>query len=231
MLSNEHQAILRKNSLFADFGECEFLQIAQKSSYLELKKGACLFEQEQPAVSFFLVVKGNMKMTLLSLKGDEKVLHIIGVGNIFAEAIMFLERKKYPVNAIALGCCSLIQVNAKHYLETLEKSPKVCFKIMASLSQRLHWLLAEVSNLTLHNGSYRLVGFLLNNAQQQVAEKKPRVSLPISKNVLASKLSIQPETLSRIFKKLSKDGLLKVEDHRIVLLQLDKLQQILDTEI
>ena len=231
MLDNEHQAILRRNSLFADLSENEFLKVAGEFNYLKLKKGHYLFKQEQPADSFFLVVHGNMKMTLLSFKGDEKVIHIIGTGNVFAEAIMFLEQKKYPINAIALEGSSLLQIDAKCYLDVLQRSPRACFKIMANLSQRLHWLLAEIGNLTLHNGTYRLVRFLLNNAQQQITEKNPRVSLSTSKNILASKLSIQPETLSRIFKKLSEDGLLEVEGQRIVILDLDKLQQILDSEV
>ncbi len=224
MLTLKQQEILKQNDLFTDFNEAELAQIIAKTSYHELKKKQHFFVEGQPARHFFLAIYGSIKLSFLSPRGDEKVMDIIGAGNTFAEAVMFLNEKTYPVSATALKDSGVLQIDAQGYLNILEKSPKACFKIMARLSKRLHWSLTEIKSLSLHDGTYRLLKFLLNNAQQ--TGKTTQIDLLVTKNILASQLSVQPETLSRILNKLSNDGLLSVNNNRITLLRPVELKNI-----
>jgi DNA-binding Lrp family transcriptional regulator len=51
--------------------------------------------------------------------------------------------------------------------------------------------------------------------------------LPAPKHVIASRLSITPETLSRALKELTKQGLIKLEGAQIELVDVDKLRQLI----
>lgn len=218
MLDQQYQAILKENPLFSNFNNGEFAQIIAKISILKLKKSQIIFQKNQLASHFFLVVSGQIKLALISAQGDEKIVQIVSSGNTFAEAVMFFRQNNYPLNAIVLAeNSSVLRIDAHCYLNILKKSPESCFNIMAKLSQKIHWMVSEINNLTLHDGTYRLIRFLLDNAHQ--SQMLSKVHLPISKHDLASHLSIQPETLSRIFKKLSQAGLLEVHHNYVVLLK------------
>lgn len=227
-MSRNKQQDLKESNLFAGFGTLDLEQISEHSNYRVLEKDQTLFQQGQAATDFFLTIHGQIKLALLSMQGDEKVIDVIGEKQSFAEAIMFSDNKQYLLNATALVPSTVLCINAQCYLEILEKSPKACFKIMGKLSQRLHWAVNEINNLTLHNGTYRLVSFLLDQVQQ--SDKSAGIHLSISKQMLASQLAIQPETLSRILKKLAKEGLLKVDKNHINLLEVSKLQQLIDVK-
>ena len=99
---------------------------------------------------------------------------------------------------------------------------------MADMSQRLHRLLNEIDSLTLHNATYRLVSYLLSELPQDVLTS-PEIVLTTPKHIIASRLSIKPETFSRILTRLSRDGLIVVRGNSIVMADLERLRK--ETEI
>jgi len=217
--------IMRKNPLFMDLCEQRFLQIVEGTICSKLKTGETLFRQFQPATDFFLVVQGKIKISLLSIEGTEKVVDIINEGNTFAEAIIFKGMNGYPVNSEALSDVTVLRINAERYIEILRSSPEACFKVMGCLSTRVHWLMNEMERLSLHNATYRLISFLLENIPEE-RETQVEVTLSAPKHVIASRISITPETLSRTLKALSKKGLLEVHDSHITLLDPAELRHI-----
>ena len=77
---------------------------------------------------------------------------------------------------------------------------------MGALSQRLRSLIGEIDNLTLHTAKSRVSRYLLAH----VPEDRRTFELDVRKNVLASRLSVKPETFSRVIKQLSQDGVISV---------------------
>lgn len=214
-LTEIHHEMMKKNPLFIDLDHADLLRVIRHTSLYSLKAGEVLFKQQQPATHFFLLATGKVKISLLSSEGTEKVIDIINAGNTFAEAIIFREMQGYPVNAEALTPSSVLRIDARHYKNRLRKSPEACFKVIATLSQRLHWLMAEIDLLTLHNATYRLVSYLLENISHHATEPV-KIQLTVPKHVIASRISVTPETFSRILKNLSKQGLLVVHKCHII---------------
>jgi len=224
-LAPEYQEIMRTVPLFMDLDKESFSKIVENTTVSKLKCGDVLFRQHDPAVEFFYLVKGKMKISLLSFEGTEKVVDIINEGNTFAEAIIFREMDGYPVNAEALAELTLLRINAPFYIQELKKSPDACIKVMGRLSERLHWLINEMDRLSLHNATYRLISYLLDSIPADTVELT-EVSLAIPKHVVASRISVTPETLSRTLKRLCKEGLLEVHDKHIVLINPVELRQL-----
>jgi CRP-like cAMP-binding protein len=133
--------------------------------------------------------------------------------------------KGYPVNATALSDSNVLRINAEVFTSILHASPKTCIKVMACLSLRLHKLMNEIDRLSLHNATYRLVSYLLEDVPID-AQEYIEINLVVPKHVVASRISVTPETLSRTLKKLCKDGLLEVHDRHIVLLNPAKLRRL-----
>lgn len=224
-LAPEYQEILKTVPLIMDLDKKDFLTIVNNTVVCKLKAGEALFRQYDPAIEFFYVVNGRMKISLLSIEGGEKVVDIINAQNTFAEAIIFRGMGGYPVNGEAIVDSTILRINAEVYMEVLKSSPEACIKVMGSLSERLHWLINEMDRLSLHNATYRLISYLLDNIPTDAIEST-QVNLSIPKHVVASRISVTPETLSRTLKRLTREGLLEVHDKHIVLVNPIELRRL-----
>lgn len=205
------------------------LEIVQSSARkVQLKSGEQLFDVGDEANHFYLVESGKMKLFRLSAAGDEKIIEIIESGKTFAEAVMFMSRREYPVSSAALEASTLWEFKSSSYKLILENSPEACFRMMGIMSMKLHAMLNEIDRISNQESSLRLTGYLLARFKKECTRADHEIKLDIPKKVLASRLSIQPETLSRLLKKLEKNGLICMHDKRIEVTDLKGLEAIME---
>jgi CRP-like cAMP-binding protein len=213
---------LRGSLLLSRLSDGQLERVQRHATCLRLHDGQMLFNQGDPAQHFYLVKSGRLRLFRLSIDGAEKVIEIIGPGETFAEALMFLDAARYPVCAMALEPVELIAIETRDFALMLRESVDTCFLIMGVLSQRLHGLVQEIENLTLHSASSRFACYLLS----RLPPYKMAVELDLRKGIIASRLSIKPETLSRIERELSMRGIIAVRGSRIHVLNLKRLEEI-----
>ncbi len=213
---------LRQVYLFANFSEQQLEQIKKDVRIIQLDGGEFLFKHGQPAKRFFLLNEGHVKLLRSSLGGDEKVFEVIDPGQTFAEAMMFMPESIYPVTAQAISKCSLFSFESRVFANLLRESPDTCFQLMAHMSQRLHMWINEIDQLTLQSATYRLINYLLYQVPEGYNVYKIEFMIP--KHVIASRLSIQPETFSRILNSLNKAELIRVDARTIYIDNVDRLR-------
>ncbi|HTH39709.1 MAG TPA: Crp/Fnr family transcriptional regulator [Rhodocyclaceae bacterium] len=174
---------------------------------------------------FHVVVYGQVKLFLPSVQGNEKVVEIIGPQQSFGEAVMFLG-KPYPVSAEALADTLLLHVSRESILGLLETDTSFARRLLAGLSMRLHSLLLDVESYSLRSSTQRVIGFLLQHSDAGEAESAEvlNLTLPTSKQVIASRLNLTPETLSRIFSELTARDLIEVQGRAIRILDVPRLR-------
>jgi CRP-like cAMP-binding protein len=149
---------------------------------------------------------------------------LIDAGNTFAEAVMFSRRNQYPVTATALADSSVWCIDAEQFRNLLRQSTDACFAVLSRVTDRLYEQVAEIERLTLHTATSRFVSYLLTRIEPD-ASGRVVVRLEAPKSIIASRLSIVPETFSRSLAKLSREGLLEVHDSEIHLLDIGALKQ------
>jgi CRP-like cAMP-binding protein len=215
--------------LFSELDPQQIEAVLAHTRVIDLAEGEILFEQKQPAVEFFLLQSGQVKLARYSAEGNEKIIDLISPGGTFAEAVMFARRTGYPVTAVAIVPSRVLCFSARAYIGVLRGSVEACFAVMAVMSRRLHQHIAEIDRLTLHDATFRVVCYLLEQvAREQAGSREVRLDTP--KHVIAARLSITPETLSRSFSRLSRNGLISVHDNAITLLDLDRLRRLTQGE-
>jgi len=200
--------------------------IKEMSKVILVPETQYLFNQGDDLTAIYLVISGGMKLQRLAPSGQEKVLEIVSPGQTFAEALLFSSAESYPVSAVAIEDSVLVAINAKKYFRLFNESNQLCMTMLGTLSRRLHWMINEVDRLTLHNATYRLVDYMLNQVDDS-SEGKLRVKLSAPKNVIASRLSIKPETFSRTLRNLASQKLICLEQGEIELLDIAKLKQFI----
>jgi CRP-like cAMP-binding protein len=204
---------LKGGCLFARLSEEQLKRVSSKARRIVLQEGQCLFTQGEKAERFFLLVRGQIKLFRLSPQGDEKVIEVLLPCSTFGEALMFLDLPRYPVSAAALSPTELIAIDAHDFADMLRSSVDTCFLLLGDMSQRLRGLIREIDELSLQNATCRVAGYFL----QQAPADGNEFDLGVPKNVVASRLSIKPETFSRIIKNLSSEGLITVEGTHVIL--------------
>ncbi|MCG8015136.1 MAG: Crp/Fnr family transcriptional regulator [Candidatus Thiodiazotropha sp. 'RUGA'] len=220
-------ANIRLANLFSALNDEQVKQILENSNTLKLQDGESLFESGDKAERFYLVIGGQIKLFRGSPSGDEKIIDIIQPGNTFAEAIMFMNNPVYPVSAEALGPARVMSFDNKRFLDILSHSSETSFRIMGTMSQRLRGLIRQIDELTLQSATTRLCATLLRYMEEAGSEI---FKLPAAKGVLAARLSMKPETFSRILHNLSSKQIIKVTGNEVSVLNVEQLKQLAHTE-
>ncbi len=218
------QAFLGNLPLFSDLAGEELDRIALGTAELHLDRGEMLYRKGQPCTGLYCVVFGQIKLSSTSAQGDEKVVEIIGPGASFGEAVMFMD-KPHILYAQALADSLLLQVSRQAIFEEIERDPAFARKLLAGLSRRLHSLVSDVEWYSLRSGVQRVVGYLMRQPlESEAGGQAYRLTLPTSKNIVASRLSLTPEHFSRILHELSETGLIEVKGREIALFDVEKLR-------
>jgi len=221
---------LREIHLFANLDDAQVRRVAEHMRTARLVDGERLFDFGDAARRFFYLRSGMLKLYRLSPEGVEKVIWFVRPRETFAEAIMFMDKgDAYPVTAEAIAPSVVLCFDNATMLAVLRESTDCCFRVMAAMSRRLRQQIEEIDRLTLRNATYRLANFLLQQIPPEVFES-PELLLTIRKHDVASRLGIQPETLSRMLARLGQQGLIQVDRQSIVLRDIDGLRRLVDAE-
>ncbi|MBI5784130.1 MAG: Crp/Fnr family transcriptional regulator [Rhodocyclales bacterium] len=218
-------ALLAQLPLFSALAPEQIQRIAAAVREKQLAKGEMLFQKGDPARGFFIVVSGQVKLALPSAQGNEKVVEIIGARQSFGEAVMFMDRP-FPVFAEALVDTKLLHIGKDAVFELIESDASFSRRLLAGLSMRLHSLVADVETYSLRSSAQRLIGYLLQHSpNEDEAVNSVEIKLPTSKHIIASRLNLTPETLSRILHDLADAGLIEVHGRIITVPDLRRLRQ------
>ncbi len=178
-------------------------------------KGEVIFCEGDDGDGFYLIIAGTIKVFKLSPDGKEHILHLFSSGRIFGEVPVFAG-EHFPANAEAIAETRALFFPRAAFLNLIRENPILALKMLADLSHKLRLFTTQIENLSLKEIPARLAAYLLFSAKEQ--GEAGHVDLKISKGQLASLLGTIPETLSRVFAKLSAQQLIRVDGRRIMLL-------------
>lgn len=198
---------LPEHDLFDSLNAEQRDRIAAHARTRHLHAGESLFLMGDDARYFWWLQSGQIKLFRLSREGQQKIMGLVEPGRSFAEGILFMDHPRYPVNAEALADSTLLGFERDSYLAILEQSFTACRALLRRMVQRTQHHLDEIEALTLRNARYRLVHYLLHLQQQAPGDT---LTLPARKQLIAARLAMQPETLSRLFRELESDRLIHV---------------------
>jgi len=213
---------IRSVHLFSALSEEQRKRVADHAMRVKLDEGQMLFCQGDSADRFFIVLQGQMRLFRLPREGSEKIVDIVAPGQTFAEALAFRNAARYPVCAGSLCRAEVVSIDARDFALMLQESVETCFVVLGALSQRLHALIGEIDNLTLQTATIRLARYLLKNLPAQGCV----LEFDVRKTVVASRISIKPETFSRIVKKLKELNIIDVKSSEVTVLNREALQKL-----
>ena len=204
---------LKQSHLFTRLTDVQLDRVYRHSQVVKLEEGQLLFAQGEDVTNFYLVLSGKMKLYRVSPDGQEKIIEIVPQGGLFAEELMFMDQPHYPVSSAALSATTVIGIEANDFKDMLRDSVETCLLLLGNMSFRLRQLVHEIDTLTLHSGTCRVANYLLEHAP----DDKESFELDTAKGVIAARLSVKPETFSRIIKNLRGEGVISIDGSKITI--------------
>ena len=218
---------LQKSKMFSGFDDSLLETMLLAGAEKNVSKGEIIFYEKDPATAFYIIGKGKVKIFKSSPEGKEQILMIASDGDSFAEAALF-SGGVFPASAEAMTDGKLLVIHRDKFMGIIERNPAIALNLIARLSELLHKLNRLVEELSLTDINTRLAHYFINIIEEKnKAENKPiKITLDEKKTVLASLLGTIPETLSRSFKKLSKENIIAVDGAEVTIIDLDKLYRL-----
>lgn len=195
------------------------------ASVVTLTRGEPLFRQSDPATAFFIVVRGWVKLYRTTLSGEEVVLDVLTKAESVGVAAA-LSGDCYVATAEAVTDACVVRIPADHVVRCIREMPEIAISMNASTLRHIERLTQQIEQLKSQSVVQRAAGYLASLCP--VDDGACIVSLPYDKVLIAARLGMKPESLSRAFFKLKLVGVEMHASHFAVR-DVAKLRQLADS--
>jgi CRP-like cAMP-binding protein len=183
--------------------------LARASSH-HYSTGTAVFEQGEPASSFYVLLSGRLRVTQLDPSGQQTVVRMVNPGDLFGIA-RALRRTDYPGTATAVVDSVALQWPMDAWDELTERHPRLAVNAMQTIGQRLQEAHARVRELSTEEVERRVAHAVLRLANQSGKKEAEgiRIDFPISKQDIAEMTGTTLHMVSRILSAWERAGLVQ----------------------
>ena len=212
------QRLLKRVPIFNKMGDSELDSIVQQCVTHNCKRDRVIFVEEEIGQSFFIIVRGSVKISRTSDDGREVILTILKAGDFFGE-LALLDGKSRSATVTALEDSELLTLRRNEFITLIEKYPQIAIELLRVMAARIRQADMQIESLTLHDAMGRIASAIIHVAEQTGVRRGDAViipKLPIQ-NDLASMAGTARETISRVMTALEERGYLNKEGHRVTI--------------
>lgn len=210
MIRAQDRKTAQESLLLKNMPEKAVSLLLDGASVHEYSRGETIFLQGEKAAFVHVVLDGWVKLYRIAPNGNEAVVSVFARSQSFGEAVAF-RQEDYPVSAEAVTDCRLAQLSARDFVELMKNEPELCVALLSSIFKHLHELVNQVEHLKAQTGAQRAAEFLLDLCSCDTGACV--VTLPYDKVLIAGRLGMKPESLSRAFSKLRSAGVRIKKNH------------------
>lgn len=207
------QAIARNSLFMSSLPEETVATILSRMTERHFDHGQTIFLQGDPADTIYIVAQGWVKLYRIAPNGSEAVVGVFTAGHSFGEALA-LRHEVYPVAAEAVTDSHVLCLPTSILTSMIESDPEIAISILAATYQHLHSIVLQLEQIKALSGAQRVAEFLVELCP--VEEGACTVTLPYDKVLIAGRLGMKPESLSRSFAKLRKLGVNVRQNHAAI---------------
>lgn len=188
-------------------GDEELVAIGREARFRRMTKNTIIFDEADLVKFIFIVKTGSIKLFKTSFEGRELIVKIIGPGEHFCWAPLYVDGK-YPVSAMALDDSTLIVIPAEFFKKMLNSEvSKLGLKMIVGLCSKVKYLSSLVEDLTFKDVEQRIIMALLRLTEETPSEGNT-VLLTFTHQELASMTGTVREVVSRTMSRLKKEGII-----------------------
>lgn len=198
--------------------------LLSKAIWRQYDRDETLFLQDEEATAIHIVLEGWVKLYRVTANGNEAVVSVFTRGDSFGEAVA-LQNLNYPVSAQAVTAAQVMHIPANVLVNLIKQDAEVGLSILASTFHHLHALVSQIEQMKAQTGGQRVAEFLLNLCDRPSGTC--HVTMPYDKVLIAGRLGMKPESLSRAFSRLKSVGV-KIDKNHASISNIERLRNFVE---
>ena len=214
--------LLKKVSLFEGLDDNELRALADSTVLRTFPKDNVIILAEEQGDTLFVIQRGRVKVSIVSEDGREVILSTLREGDFFGDMAL-LDSKPRSANVTAMEETELLMLRRSDFLRLIQGIPQIAIKLLAVLAGRLRKTDRKIEGLALSDVTGRITQTLLQLAEEQGVYTQEGMYIrnrPTHQD-LANMSGTTRETVTRILKRLEKQGYIVSRGRDLVILKED----------
>lgn len=204
------RSLLEPVDLFRGLDAATLDQALAMAQRRRIRAGATVFEQDQPAETFFVLVSGRLKVSQVTAAGQQVVVRFIGPREFFGCVAMYGGRR-YPATATAVEDSLALAWSRAAAQRLVAREPQLALNAVGAVAERLQEAQARVRELATERVEKRIAHALVRLADQ-AGRRDPegiRIGFRLSRQDIAELAGTTLHTVSRTLSAWEDDGIVR----------------------
>jgi CRP/FNR family transcriptional regulator, cyclic AMP receptor protein len=216
--SMEVRELLRTVPIFSELADVDIDSLAQLAMRRHFAKDTPVFFEHEEGDSFFMILEGRIKVTILGDDGREVILSMLGPGDFFGEMAL-LDDETRSATAIAVEDCELLSLQRSDFEGAVASRTSISSALIKVLSARLRRANHQISTLALLDVYGRVARVLLDMARDEGRRLRDgRIAFRrATHQEIANRIGTTRETVTRMMKDLERQGLIQAEAKEFII--------------
>ena len=213
-------SILSTLPYFSGIAAADLETIRQTFFEKSVRRGEMIFLEGEPAESLYFLVSGVAKLFKTSAQGKEQIIGLARPHEVLNDISIF-DGGPNPMGAQAMTSVAVYGIKKDRLDAVLRQFPRVSSLIIQVLAVRTRQLIALVEDLSFRHVIGRVVKILLEHAGDGAGPGER-----LTQQEMAAMAGTAREVVARSLKALEERGLIRMERHRIVIVDRRALAEV-----
>lgn len=222
---------LRQVSLLQALDKASFAAVAMESDLRIYKRGQYVFQSEQAAEQFYIILSGSIKIFKNTIDGREQILYVYRKGD-FVGGLNLLMADNYLYMAQILEEAEILVINKSSFDRHMYNNPAVLRVILEQSFYRIRYAEDLISRLSKNTASLKVAALLLRLKDDSGIAHEDGVLLRLNMNreELGSYAGLTRESMTRTLNDFRELGLVTWSDsHSLLILDSEALRDLLES--
>ena len=176
-----------------------------------------------PVLNLNIIISGSVRGEMIDYSGKTIKIEDIEAPKPLATAFLFGQENKFPVTVTANNDAKILTIPVSEFLKLLQMNTLILKNYLNSISSRAQFLSQKLHFLSFKTIKGKVAHFLL----QQAGEKFHSVELKNTQQQLADLFGVTRPSLARIFGEMQKEGLIRISNKTVTLLDKMALNELI----
>jgi CRP-like cAMP-binding protein len=213
----DDQELLRTVPIFSELTDGDIASLGRLTARRRFPKDTVVFFENEEGDSFFMILEGRIKVTILGDDGREVILSMLGAGDFFGEMAL-LDNEPRSATAIAVEETELLSLHRTDFQSVLTDNRSITNALIKILTARLRRANHQISTLALLDVYGRVARVIVDMAREEGRRLRDgRIAFRrATHQEIANRIGTTRETVTRMLKDLERQGLIHIEGKEIV---------------
>lgn len=219
---NEIEVNLRRAPLFCDISVKTLRAISQKAVTASYEPGEIVFSAGDTANFLHVLIEGSVKLMAKQFDGRESIIELLQPVDSFVMAAV-LTSKPYLLSAEAITPIKVLLIPSDLLRRLVTSDSHLALMMIASLGNQYRQMVRHIKDLRLRTAAQRLGIYILHLVEKE-GGNSTTLTLPYVKKLIAGRLNITPESISRAIIALRQGGV-DIQDDEVRIRDIDELRR------